>query len=134
MNTKLIIIALIVTAYAVTISLSHDVMTSQKTVQIEQETLPKSTPLTIDEAPKQSTQVPEFELAEPLTPNGVSNVTVKRTRIIDQLSSRFRLLESQYGLLSIDDIQALEASLNDIESNDDLLSLSGAIDELLLDN
>jgi len=56
---------------------------------------------------------------------------VTRVQAIDDLQSKFRLLETQYGILSVDDIQILEASLVDIDDVNNLVDLSDALDDLL---
>ena len=56
--------------------------------------------------------------------------TISRDQTIDQLRTKFRLLETQYGDLSVKDIQLLEASIDDIDTNS-LTALSYALDDLL---
>lgn len=61
-----------------------------------------------------------------------SRKSLSRNQAIDNLQGKFRLLETQYGLLSVDDIQELESSLSDIEDVDSLVDLGDALDELLV--
>jgi len=55
----------------------------------------------------------------------------ERAQTLDNLYETFRALETQYGVLSIDDIALLEESLNKIGQDDMLVDLSYALDELL---
>lgn len=55
-----------------------------------------------------------------------------RTQVLDNLYEQFNALETQYGVLSIDDIALLEDSLDEIDQDDMLADLSYALDELLI--
>lgn len=57
--------------------------------------------------------------------------TVSREQAIDDLQSKFRLLENQYGVLSIDDIQAIEESLSNIGEVNNVTDFSNALDDLI---
>lgn len=55
-----------------------------------------------------------------------------RTQVLDNLYEQFNALETQYGVLSIDDIALLEDSLDEIDQDNMLADLSYALDELLI--
>jgi len=68
----------------------------------------------------------------PLSQNSIEVEFENREEVIENLQSKFRLLETQYGILSIDDIAQLEASLSGINELDALINLNSALDELLI--
>lgn len=55
-----------------------------------------------------------------------------RGQVMENLYEQFSALESQYGILSIDDIALLQESLADIDEDEMLADLSDAMDELLV--
>jgi len=57
--------------------------------------------------------------------------TDNREKVVNNLQRKLSLLETQYGVLSIDDIALLQASLADIDQLDTLIDLSNAVDELM---
>ena len=68
----------------------------------------------------------------PLSQNSIEVEFENREEVIENLQSKFRLLETQYGILSIDDIAELETSLSGINELDALINLNSALDELLI--
>ena len=68
----------------------------------------------------------------PLSQNSIEVEFENREEVIENLQSKFRLLETQYGILSIDDIAELEASLSGINELDALINLNSALDKLLI--
>jgi len=94
---------------------------------------------------KETTDMSIFSQSTPITDqaanfpeqqniNGLHLNTKKideRAQTLDNLYETFRALETQYGVLSIDDIALLEESLNKIGQDDMLVDLSYALDELL---
>jgi len=73
----------------------------------------------------------EIEQENPIQTDTFKSQTLSFDQAVEDLQSKFRLLETQYGVLSIDDIQVLEGSLNDIDDIDVLADFSSALDELL---
>ncbi len=57
--------------------------------------------------------------------------SVTKAQAIAELQGKFRLLETQYTILSVEDIAAIEASIGEIEDVQYLTNLSVALDELL---
>ena len=68
----------------------------------------------------------------PLSQNSIEVEFENREQVIENIQSKFSLLETQYGILSIDDIAQLEASLSGINELDALINLNSALDELLI--
>ena len=68
----------------------------------------------------------------PLSQNSIEVEFENREQVIENIQSKFRLLETQYGILSIGDIAQLEASLSGINELDALINLNSALDELLI--
>jgi len=51
--------------------------------------------------------------------------------VVDDLRGKLSLLETQYGILSVDDITLIQASLIDIDELEMLVDLNDAVDELI---
>jgi len=54
-----------------------------------------------------------------------------RAKVIEDIRSKFRLLETKHGVLPVDYIQALEQSLSNIHDVDSLVGFSYALDDLV---
>lgn len=99
---------------------------SEQTVLIEQQAVSPQAPSlkqSVDSTKSDNSNNSQQELA--------ATQTVNREKTVEQLQDRFRLLESQYGVLSVDDIQGLEESLDDVEKIEDLTDFSYALDDLI---
>lgn len=99
---------------------------SEQTVLIEQQAVSPQAPTlkqSVDSTKSDNSNNSQQELA--------ATQTVNREKTVEQLQDRFRLLESQYGVLSVDDIQGLEESLDDVEKIEDLTDFSYALDDLI---